>query len=476
MQKAGIYIRVSTTEQVEHGFSVDEQRERLISYCKAMGWQVVGIYVDGAFSGKDLKRPGLQKMIREIKSLDVVVVYKLDRLSRSQKDTLSLIEDCFLKNKIDFVSLQEKLDTTTPAGRLMIGMLSAFAQLERETFMERSLLGRTGRARKGLWVGTSRPPIGYDYSPETQQLTINICEAEQVKMVFDLYNQGTGLQKIAAIMHERGLTHKYGDWTWWGGIITMLKNPVYIGKVTFKGQEFDGEHKPIITQEQFDTTQAMLAIRQTGELYKCKSPFSHLLHCANCGARMFYLHRKSMNREPKYYCYSRYGKPIGQVRDRGCKMRIWPAHLIDSNILSQISEIATNKKILLERFGKKNKPRPDNTAELKRNVINIDRQINKLLELYQHDMMPIDVLNDRIKKLYDEKTSIASIIKAEKNQTVNDKKTLQNIMQVAKEIKNNWDNLDIIKRIEFIDMLISNITVSEENIEITWAGDIWVAE
>jgi site-specific DNA recombinase len=454
MKNAGLYIRVSTTEQSEHGYSIDEQKERLMAYCVAKGWNPVGPYVDPAYSGGDLNRPGLQKLISEIKSLDLVLVYKLDRLSRRQKDTLFLIEDVLLKNKVDIVSLQENLDTTSPFGRAAIGILAAFAQLERDTFKERSLLGRTGRARTGKWVGSSRPPIGYRY--DDLGLIIDEYEAEQVKIVYSLYLQGHGLQKIAEIMKSKGYTHKYGDWSWWGGVATMLKNSVYIGKVKFNKQEFDGQHEPIIDTNTFNQVQNLLEKRQTGQLYKRHSPFSHLLYCSECGAKMFYLKKK--NREAKYYCYSRYGKPKSQVKDPNCQMRIWPAHELDELILSQIDLLHNDKSILPHITNHQ----PNIGA--RRRLTEIEKQVNKLLELYQFNDMPIKQLTEKIKSLHDERNKLEAMISAEKHQ----KQDAQEIRQVAKQIRASWPKLDISGKIILIDKLISGVLVTPDNIKPKW--------
>lgn len=462
IMNAAIYIRVSTLEQSEHGYSVPEQQERLEAYCKAKDWNIAGIYIDGGYSGSNLDRPQLQKMILDIKKFNAVIIYKLDRLSRSQKDTLSLIEDVLMKNNVDIISLQENLDTSSPFGRAAIGILSAFAQLERETFKERSKLGRTGRARNGKWIGTSRPPIGYDYDVNKQELIINEYEAEQVRKIFELYLNGTGLQKIAEIMHNTGFKHKYGDWSFWGGIITIIKNTVYIGKVKFGGNEFDGAHKPIIDIETFNTAQAMLSQRQTGQLYKRHSPFSHLLECANCGAKMFYLHKKG--RTPKYYCYSRYGKPIYQIKDKNCKEKIWPVHEVDSEILRQISKLPTSKQI--KSINKSNKA---NVKELQKKIININKQINKLIELYQYsdDISP-EKIDQKIKMLNKEKSSIEEVIfnNAEKEQTADE------IFETANIITTNWNDLEIIKQSELVNRLINKITVSNTGIKIQWTFDL----
>lgn len=120
MKRAALYIRVSTLEQAQEGYSVGEQRERLIAYCKAQDWLIADIYVDGGYTGSNLNRPGIQKLIGETEKFDVVLVYKLDRLSRSQRDTLYLIEEIFRPNNVDFVSMQESFDTSSPFGKAMI--------------------------------------------------------------------------------------------------------------------------------------------------------------------------------------------------------------------------------------------------------------------------------------------------------------------------------------------------------------------
>ena len=161
----GIYTRVSTQEQARENYSLGEQEERLRAYCSARDWTVANVYCDGGFSGGDTNRPALQKMINDIerKKIDLVLVYKLDRLSRSQKDTLTLIEDVFIKNKIHFVSISENFDTSTPFGMAMVGILSVFAQLERSQIQQRMELGREARAKEGYFHGGGFIPIGYDY-------------------------------------------------------------------------------------------------------------------------------------------------------------------------------------------------------------------------------------------------------------------------------------------------------------------------
>ena len=157
------YIRVSTDLQAEKGYSLGEQEERLKAYCKSRNWDLVKIYADPGYTGANLDRPALQEMIRDIKAYDVILVNKLDRLSRSQKDTLYLIQDIFQPVNCSFVSMEESFDTSTAIGIAMVGILAAFAQLERTQIKERMKMGKQGRAKKGLWHGGKQVPIGYDY-------------------------------------------------------------------------------------------------------------------------------------------------------------------------------------------------------------------------------------------------------------------------------------------------------------------------
>ena len=157
-----IYLRVSTTEQAEEGYSLSEQEYRLRKLCEANDWILVKIYTDGGFSGGNTDRPALQEMIKAIEKgeADMVLVDKLDRLSRSQYDTLHLIKKVFEANNVAFVSRAESFDTSTPFGRAMVGILAVFAELERERIKERMSEGREGRAKEGKWRGRQQGQVG----------------------------------------------------------------------------------------------------------------------------------------------------------------------------------------------------------------------------------------------------------------------------------------------------------------------------
>ena len=171
------YVRVSSDAQTEN-YSIPQQQKAIQQYCDLKGWDLIKTYVDGGYSGANTDRPALTELLDNLALYDVVLVFKLDRLSRSQRDVLLLI-DIFDKSKVKFVSIQENFDTSTPLGLAMVGMLSTFAQLEREQIKERMALGRKGRTEKGLWRAGSNVPTGYDYIDG--HLVIREDEAIQIR-------------------------------------------------------------------------------------------------------------------------------------------------------------------------------------------------------------------------------------------------------------------------------------------------------
>ena len=200
MKITAIYIRVSTEAQREEGYSIEAQTEALTAYCTAKGWRTYELYIDGGYSGSSLERPAIQRLIHDVKNsrIERVLVYKLDRLSRSQKDTLYLIEDILNPHEVDFISLNESMDTGSPMGRLMLGILSAFAQLERENIRERTRMGMAERVKAGYWMGGGKIPYGYDYDAERGILVPN-GDADTVARMYRWYLQGYSPAEIAEL-------------------------------------------------------------------------------------------------------------------------------------------------------------------------------------------------------------------------------------------------------------------------------------
>ena len=456
MKRAFLYTRVSTSEQV-NGYSIDEQIERLKAYCTAKNWIVARIYNDGGYSGGNTDRPALKDMIHDIKHCDVVVVYKLDRLSRSQKDTLELIEDVFLKNNVDFVSISENFDTGTPFGRAMIGILAVFAQLEREQIKERTHMGREGRAKEGKYHGGGASPVGYDYI--NGELVINEFEAMQIREIHELYQSGTSIRQIERIFNEKGYSHKYGKWRP-DRIRYCLENDLYCGVVTFAGGKFDGTHEPIISKGTYSKTMQIMNSydNSTYRNHGKHALLSGLLFCKRCGARyaMTIYYDKKANRQYRYYsCHSRRKLKRSMVRDPNCKNKIWRMDELDQIILGEI------RKLSLEPTEIKQKTESDKSETIRKELARIDRQRSRLLYLYQTEQYTIEELN-----------AVITPLNAQKQRLENELSNQRDIEDV-RHIVTTFD--DVIQAGTFeqvrmiVNALIDKIELDGEDVFIHWS-------
>ena len=341
------YSRVSTSEQAEHGYSIKEQEERIKAYCQAKDWTLLRIYSDPGYSGAKTDRPGLQAMISDVNAgqIDAVLVYKLDRLSRSQKDALYLIEDVFLKSGVQFISISENFDTSTPLGRAMVGILAVFAQLEREQIKERMILGKTARAKTGKWQGGKNTPVGYALDKE-KGLSIDENEAVYIRMIFDLFTAGENLESIERELQKIGAKSRYGVFTRIY-INRILGNPVYTGKLAYKGEIYDAAHDAIISEEQFQKAQEIRT--KNHDLWErnirgSKNPslLSGLLYCSQCGSKY---HRVRWRPElaPRYVCYSRDKRLLNMVKDPDCKNKTYLESELDNMILFEIKKLIADQ-------------------------------------------------------------------------------------------------------------------------------------
>lgn len=466
MRRAALYIRVSTLEQAQEGYSVGEQRERLIAYCKAQDWLIADIYVDGGYTGSNLNRPGIQKLMSETEKFDVVLVYKLDRLSRSQRDTLYLIEEIFRPNKVDFVSMQESFDTSSPFGKAMIGLLAVFAQLEREQIKERTWMGRVARAKTGLHHGGGNIPIGYDY--EDGKLIVNPYEAEQVRKIYEWYLSGASLKAITDKLQDAGYTNKYSSYNSWSSVRNILENETYIGRLHFGGVVVDHAHEAIITEEQFNAAQILRGKRREqfgSHAFQSKHVLTGLLFCGHCGGR-YYL--RNTGKYSYYACYSRTKQMKNMIKDPNCQNKIWRAQDLEPIIEEKILALLRNPQIAEELAAGKPKaaaPVSKNT-DIERRIREIDRQIGKLMELYQQDDIPPELLGEKINRLYGEKTALENSIAPVKETDAVPLDLVAELITNAAEI---WDFADENQKRRILQSLISRIVLTDDQVDIEWA-------
>lgn len=475
MKKVAIYIRVSTQEQAKEGYSISAQKDKLIAYCKAKNWLIYDIYVDGGFSGGNLNRPALKQLLKDLDHFNVVLVYKLDRLSRSQKDTLFLIEDKFLNKNVDFVSLSEAFDTTTPFGKAMIGILSVFAQLERETIKQRARLGKERRAKEGLWRGGANVPTGYKYIEENNELVIDEYEAIHVKEIFKLYKEGNGYNKIAEILNEKGFRKKNGVKWQINAVKRILKNPIYKGYIKYNGEIYPGCHEAIIDEKYFEEVQNLLKKRSTNHCTKSKYLLGGIIWCGYCGARMKSTWMSRYKNGPKHYyyvCYSASGNPLHMVKDPNCPGKHIPMKDVDNYIVDELMTLKLNKEkiVSIHQNQDNNASPPVNISILKDKKKNIEKQITKLIDLYQYEHIPAKELSQRIESLYKDKEKLQKTIERNSQLKKNNSDIkLNEILEYVDKIDLIWEEATFEERRIILKNFIKKIYVKNNNdIDIVW--------
>jgi len=296
--ETAIYARVSTEEQVQEGFSIRAQQQKLKEYANVKDWSVYDIYLDEGISGKNITgRPAISRMIADIKAGHVknVLVFKIDRLTRSTADLVYLI-DLFKERDCAFNSLMESIDTSTASGRMFIKIIGIFAEFERENIAERSRVGFERKAREGYSNSSGFVSYGYDRAKGQKIQTINEFEAENVRMIFDMYvNQGMSLAGIAKSLNLRGISTKNNSFWTSAATQAVLSNCNYIGKVRYamreskRNFETDGLHEAIISEELYN--EAQILMKKNSRCTPTKQPseknyFVGFAYCAKCGARL----------------------------------------------------------------------------------------------------------------------------------------------------------------------------------------------
>lgn len=443
-----LYIRVSTDAQYEEGYSVDAQKQKLEQYCRLKDITDYQFYIDGGWSGSNIERPEMKRMIDNIRSKQVsaVVVYKLDRLSRSQKDTVFLLEDVFIPNGCNFISLNENFDTTTPYGKAMIGILSVFAQLERENIRERTRMGMQERVKSGLWMGGGRVPFGYDYDPGKDVLIPNE-HAKDVKQIYELYLQGystTQLAEMFDVSEDKQITD-------------ILTRVTYLGKIRFRGETYDARHEAIIDRELWDRVQREHERRSTKKAVPASYMLTGLLYCGRCGAKMRY--QKWGKDKVKIYCYSQQSSKKYLIKDSSCDNDKVDAELVEKAVTEDLfrrtdsivpgSDIApvsaSALKILKQRY---------NDAAMK---------LKRLYNLYagSGDEVLLETIEDNKSELESVSRQIAD---EEKNHSIASDITER--LNSVVNLREQWDRLSMKERQQAVAVCISRIVIDGTDIDI----------
>lgn len=460
-------------EQAEEGYSIGEQKDKLIKYCEIKDWTVTKIYSDPGFSGSNINRPSMQKMIDDADTglYDAVLVYKLDRLSRSQKDTLYLIEDVFQKNGIHFISLTENFDTSTPFGKAMIGILSVFAQLEREQIKERMMLGKVGRAKAGKITAWSNIPFGYIKHKDTYK--IDPLRADIVRDIYKRYLDGKSITRIFQELNEEGHIGKDVNWSY-RTVRQILDNATYTGVVNFKGKTYPAMFSGIISKEDYNEVQRQLKIRQLeaekkyySRPFQSKYMLSGLLKCGYCHSTLVInkSHRKGKDPRWRYNCPSNEGKRRHRTYARypyDCKFKYIYRDEAEKIVIDEIKKLSLHPESIQAKPIKK-KANVDIEA-IKKELAAIKRKQDKLVDLYLlADNLNLDELNKRSQELKNQQKALESKLEPAEDET-------ENVIQFKKILKQatDIDSLTYDQQKTLVNQLIKSIDVTNDNLTINW--------
>ena len=351
--RCAIYTRKSTEEGLEQEFnSLDAQREAAEAFIQSQrreGWIALPqLYDDGGFTGANMERPALARLLQAVEAgeLDCVVVYKVDRLSRSLLDFTRMLS-VFEKYKVSFVAVTQQFNTSTSLGRLTLNILLSFAQFERELIGERTRDKMSAARRKGKWVGGC-PVLGYDVDPGGGRLVVNEEEAERVRAIFALFEEHRSVLPTLMEIERRGWrlkswTRKTGEFRAGGpfalnSLRRLLTNILYTGAIRHKGQPYPGEHDAILAPGVWERVQNLIAQRPAVARGRARNKhsalLSGLLYCESCATRMVYTYAGKNDRKYTYYlCLNAQRKGWA-----ACPAKSLPSRAIEESVLARIRE------------------------------------------------------------------------------------------------------------------------------------------
>lgn len=512
---AGIYIRVSTMNQVDKD-SLTTQQERLTDYCKSQGYVNYKIFKDAGYSAKNTDRPSLNQLMDSIKAnkINFVLVTKLDRITRSIKDLIDLI-DFFEKFDVKFISMSESIDTSSAMGRFMQHLLGILAQLEREMTAERVSTDMHHRATKGKWNG-GIIPYGYatqafilkklksdniddtlifkkanELCPKPKKLYIYPKEAKIIKWIFDNFLKTNSVRKTAIELNDRGIkTRKDNLWPQ-STVHRILRSPIYIGKISYGKRKTSvngklipqkkdtwtivkGEHEAIISEETFNKTQNQLSQISRKPVKKGRAYLlSGLLKCGKCNGRMtgHTFTKKGTNKTYSYYkCSNRLQK--GKVACEGLSL---PAKELEDFIIQTLIDLSENeiflsdKKKLIEIIKSNTKE-----SEIKADINAIETNIKKHQEKLNTLLIKLEdgIIDD------EDFSTRHTILKKNLNQLKKAKDKIQDSNKSKQSEINNleisfdeicsfgykWENLDEKGKIMRLRSIVKGISATKEEV------------
>lgn len=466
--KVAIYVRVSTEEQAKEGYSIEAQKNRLAKFVESQeDWEIYDFFIDDGYSAKDLNRPEIKRLVSGLKEkkFDVVLVYRLDRLVRSVLNLHELLEK-FDKYDVKFKSATEVFDTTSAIGRFFITLVGAMAQWERENTAERVKMGMDTKALSGARNGAT-PPFGYDL--ENGTLVINPIEAEVVKRIFAMYNNGNGIKAIVTAFNRENVPKRGAEWAY-GSLYYILNNPVYYGMIRWNYRKFngnltgnemliDGEHNAIISEKEFEQSQTVRKGRKKeGKRSTSAFVYTGVLKCNRCGYAMIGGSRKVKNGRISFY------RCMGRFHKGKCNMPIIKEDNITKLLLDHLA-LTIDDEIIQQMAVTTDSNEPD-YVEL-RNQLEADlEQIKKRKKRWQLAFGEGAITIDELKSHTSEDTKTEEYYKKQLAELPKENERSQvDVNELATQLrllKDIWNTLEIQTQKEIIRSCFESITVDAD--------------
>jgi site-specific DNA recombinase len=428
-KRCGLYVHVSLERQVDRN-SLATQEAQLREYVGRRTWAVAEVFLEAGLSGKNTERPAFQEMVKWAKGgkLDVIVVSKIDRISRNLIDLLTLIEN-LKKWGVDFVSASQAFDTSTPMGTLILNILGSFAQFEREMIADRVRENMLERAKKGIWSG-GKPPFGYKVSPETKVLEIEPAEARVVRTVFSDFLRHKSVRRTCHAMNAAGKRSRSGQP--WGPttIRRILTNPTYVGTLCYgkritRGNSLlnrrredwiivENAHEAIVERSDFEAAEAVLSANSKPRSWSESSPhlLSGLGRCGVCSSRIIGM---TMREKGTGRIQWRYYRCLGRIQKGKsyCEGLSYRCEELEEVILGHITGFDANTlrdevKRYQRQAARERGPLVQRKRDLSAEFERFSEKERRLLELYEDDLIDIEMFKERKRQLERQKLAIAA--------------------------------------------------------------------
>ncbi len=481
-KRVAIYVRQSVDRSTDSNFgSLEAQQESIEAYIKSRafdGWEAIpGVYSDGGFSGKDIDRPGFQRLLQDIELglIDCVVVYKVDRLSRSIRD-FAKVMDIFDQHGVEFASVTQQFSTANSMGKLTLNILMSFAEFERDVISERTRDKIHASRKRGIWPG-GHAPLGY--VGKDGKLEIVKDEAKRVREIFELYLQHGSLAKTVAELDRRGWRTKRGGKWKTSSLSVHLKQVIYIGKVRHHEEVFNGLHKAIVSQELFDDVQELLRGNGHAGGSRAKNKWNLLLRgllvCGGCGLPMGHTYTRKKDALYHYYV-CRASKLPTDFQCPGARLN---AHEVETFVIDKIRAIGKDENVVAATvkaaLAEARKKKPTLLAE-KRTVASQLKKLQKerkgLFVALAKDRRATGAITDRLleidQEIFGVETRVEEIdgeLEALKNGTVSE----DEVAKALGEFDEIWHELLPKEKQRILSLLVEEIRFEPET------GDIAIS-